>query len=337
MVSFGKNKDDKAAERSRYRYEQSAVANEDIPDVLLPEEKEPPLVAALVEPESSKGDDVIYELVVEEEKPQTESATEPVQEPPKAISLNEQVEKLCSEYAAINQQLEKSLAASNELSKQLEQSKKVVFASYIALGVAGLACFMGIGAVVAGMNMQRDVEDLKNLLAAQTNQATILKQEAAAKNQVIDGQIALLNEKVEKIFAADNLDSVLQVTQELKKQVHALANKNLAAMAAQSHAESHPPKESKVSLPSLKVKAAEEEAPTNKKPASHQAAEKTVDTADADAEKKDQTAKQPAPEHESLLAKLKKHRWRHASKKPKVPNEHVEKKTKLPPELPKLD
>ncbi len=336
MVSFGKNKDDKAAEKSRYRYEQPTVANEDIADVLLTEEKEPPLVAALVEPESSKDDDVIYELVVEEEKPGVSSASEPVTDSSEAGSLNEQVAKLCSEYAIINQQLENSLAASNELSKQLEKSKKVVSASYIALGVAGLACLLGIAAVVAGINMQRDVEDLKNLLNAQSNQATILKQEAAAKEKAIDGQIALLNEKVEKIFASDNLDSVLQVTQELKKQVSALANKNLAAMAAQSHAESHPPKESKVSLPSLKVNAAEEPA-ANKKVASHQATEKTAVTADANTEKKAQNGKQQAAENESLLTKLKKHRWHHASKKPKAQTEHVEKKAKLPPELPKLD
>lgn len=335
MVSFGKNKDDKAAEKLRYRYDQPPTANEEIADVLLTEEKEPPLVAALVEPESSKGDDVIYELVVEEQKPDV--TTEPANKAAEATDLNDQVAKLCSEYAAINQQLEKSLTASNDLTKQLEKSKKVVTASYIAFGVAGLACLLGIGAVVASINMQRDVEDLKNLLAAQTNQATILKQEAAVKNQAIDGQIALLNEKVEKIFASDNLDSVLQVTQELKKQVHALANKNLAAMAAQSRAESHPAKESKVSLPRLKVSVAEEEPVANKKAVSHPSTEKTATTADATTEKKAQNVKQPAPENESLLTKLKKHRWHHASKKPKPQNEHVEKKAKLPPELPKLD
>lgn len=344
MVSFGKNKDDKGTEKPRYRYDLPPEGSEGITDVLLTEEQAPPLVAALVEADSSKDDEVIYELVIDVKENSSDSPA--ADTPPNQASnevletpdLNAQVTKLCNEYAAINQQLEKSLMASNDLTKQLEKSKKVVTASYVALGVAGLACLLGIGTFVTGINMQRDVEDLKEMLATENTKILTLKQEAASKNQTLDGQIVQMNEKVDKIFASNDLGSVLQVTQELKKQVSALASKNLAAMASRNHQENHPPKESKISLPSLKVKSAEEPVSDKKTPA-NQSAKEPVPVAKTDTEKKSQNAKPSATDDETAAVKPKKHRWHPVIKKLKAQNppEHVEKAAKpSPPELPKL-
>ena len=367
MVSFEKDKEEKITKTYKYRYEPSPVADdEEIADVLLTENDEPPLVAALMETDTHKDDEMIYELVVEEEKANvaattdrlktepanfatTDSAVEssetisdstyPENEAMEAASLNAQVTRLCQEYAAINQQLEKSLTASNELAKQLEKSKKLVAASYVALAIAGFSCLLGIGSVVAGVSMERDVNDLRSSLAALTNQLTVAKEESTLKNQALNGQVAQLNEKVDKIFASDNLDSVLQVTQELKKQINALANKNLAIMA--SHAHSAPP-QPKVSLPSLKVNSetqpAADKKPQPDKPAP---AAKTEDTP-----KKAEDAKYSAADNvEAVSLKQKIHRWRqNVSKKlkrePKAPKhtEHVQKSSKTPvPDLPKLD
>lgn len=332
MVSFGKNKDDKAAEKLRYRYEPTSVADKEIADVLLTGQNEPPLVAALVESDAdNKGDDVIYELVVEDEKDNGNFANESANEPSEAANLNEQVARLCHEYEVINQQLEKSLVASNDLTRQLEKSKKVVTASYVALGVAGLACLLGVGAIMTGISMQRDVDDLKSSLVTLTNQTTAAKQELTLKNQNLDGQIAQLHGKVDKVFADNNLESVLQVTQELKKQVNALANKNLAIMSSHNHSEKPQLKESKVSLPSLKLDSGAETA-TDKK----QLLEKTA-----------QNAKLPAfDDVEAIPAKQKKYRWHQSlgkklkrQQKTQKHAEHVEKTAKppAPPVLPQLE
>lgn len=367
MVSFEKDKEEQITETYKYRYEPPPVEDdEEIADVLLTESDEAPLVAALVEPDTHKDDEIIYELVVEEEKANVDAATDslktdsassaatgsavessgtisdsayPENEAMEAASLNAQVTRLCQEYAAINQQLEKSLTASNELAKQLEKSKKLVAASYVALGIAGFSCLLGIGSVVAGVSMERDVNDLRSSLAALTNQVTVAKEESTLKNQAFNSQVTQLNEKVDKIFASDNLDSVLQVTQELKKQVNALANKNLAIMAGQRH--STPP-QPKVSLPSLKVNAdappAADKKPQPDKPVP---AVKTEDTP-----KKAEDAKHSAADNvEVVPLKQKIRRWRqNVSKKlkrqPKAPKhaEHVQKASKMPvPALPKLD
>lgn len=323
MVSFGKNKDGKPAEKSRYRHDETA-------DILLGENNNSPLFTAFAESDISKENTMMDNTVIKE----VSSAQKTAETPSEVANLNEQVTKLCQEYATVNQQLEKSLWASENLSQQLEKSKKVVNSSYITLGIAGLACLLGIGTFIAGMSMQRDVDDLKQMLAAENAKIITFKQEAATKDKALDGQIALLNQKVDKIFAADNLDSVLQVTQELKKQVHALANKNLAAMAAQNHTDNH----SKVSLPSLKAKPVEEVAFT-KKTLDNPVAEKTIPATDASTENNVQNAKPSAPDDEAVTAKQKKRHWHHVSKKAKAQNhtEHVEKAPKLPPALPNLE
>lgn len=251
MVSFGKNKDDKAVKKHRYRYDLPSEKEAEIADVLLTEQDEAPLAAALVEPVHSKDDEPIYELVLEEKTAAGNEAPSSA-----TTSLNEQVEKLCREYEAVNQQLEKSLLASNELSKQLENSKKVVAASYIALSVAGLALLAGIGAVVMGINMQREAVDLRNSVAALNSQALVEKKQTALTNEKINAQIVELNDKVDKIFAVDNLDNVLQVTRELRKQVHALADKNLALMSnTQSRPVTEAAKPDKMVQPALKADA----------------------------------------------------------------------------------
>ena len=345
MVSFRKNKDDKPTEKSRYHYDLPPKGNGEISDVLLTEEKEPPLVAALVETDNSKDDDVIYELVVDEKENSLDfQATDTSSEPSSAEiletqDLNDQVAKLCSEYAGINQQLEKSLTSSNELSRQLEKSRKVVTASYVALGIAGLACLLGIGTFVTTINMQRDVDDLKEMLATENAKIVTLKQEAIEKDKATDGQIVLLNEKVDKIFASNDLESVLQVTQELKKQVNALASKNLAAMENQSHLENHPPRESKVSLPSLKVKPVDEPVSDKKSPVDSPA--KEFAPADkTEIEKKSQNSKPSTPEAEdAAVAKLKKHHWHQIMKKQKknsLPEPDGKPAKPSPPELPNL-
>lgn len=334
MVSFGKNKDEQATEKQKYRYEQTSVPDKEIADVLLTENNEPPLVAALAEPD---GHEDIYELVVEEAKDNSNSASESefANESLETASLNEQVATLCREYEAINQQLEKSLIISNELAKQLEKSKKVVAAGYIALGIAGFACLLGVGAVVAGVSMERDVNDLRNSLAALANQTTVIKEQSTLKNQAIAGQIAQLNGKVDKIFASDNLNSVLQVTQELKKQVNALANKNLAIM-------NHQPKESKISLPSLKLNSDTQSAAVN-----NQQADKTAPATKVDETQKKAQDANPAvlDDIETIPAKQKKHHWyQRLSKKfkrqQKAPKhaEHIDKTSKRPaPALPRLE
>lgn len=265
MLSFGKNKDNQTVKNSRYN--QVSVADEEIADVLLTEQNEAPLAAALVEPESNKGDDLIYELVVEPKS--TATNEEALSE---NVNLNEQIEKLYREYEAINQQLEKSLVASQELTKQLEASKKVVKTSYMAVAVAGLAVLLAVGGIVVEINLQRDVTDLQNSIAALTGQVAVVKKEAVLKNQEMDKRVAQLNTKVEQIFAADNLENVLQVTRELRKQVSALASKNLAMMNIRNAADQ--PKE--ISLPSLKLSA--EQLQTPQKLAANQATEKSFAT-----------------------------------------------------------
>lgn len=338
MVSFGKNKDDKMAEKSRYRSEQDTAAAEEIADVLLTEKDDSPVV----DPDVGSVAEDFDEFEDEEKMLGAEAETKLENESSESASLNEQVKKLCYEYEAINQQLEKSLVASHDLTKQLENSKKAGSSGYIALGIAVLACLLAVGAIVTNINMQRDVDDLREVLATEQAKILTLKQEAATKDKVIAEQMVLLNEKVEKIFASNNLESVLQVTQELKKQVSALANKNLAAMTRHSQMESHPTSESKVSLPSLKV-----ETPAKfvieKAVSPPQATEKgTSATAKPDAEKKPQNLElSGVDEKEAAPVKQKKHRWRKAlSAKIKSlrKTENTEKPTKpTPPTLPTLD
>jgi hypothetical protein len=68
----------------------------------------------------------------------------------------------------------------------------------------------------------------------------------------------LVNEKIDKIFASNNLEDVLQVTEELQSQIQSLADKNLAIITAQTQKaitqpEAHPVVRSKISLPSMKL------------------------------------------------------------------------------------
>jgi hypothetical protein len=279
MVRFGK-KDDKATKTQRYRYDLSSVADQEITDVLLTQKEEAPLAAALLESEMGKGDEVIYELVVEDKNTAEK-------ESPDTVGLSEQVEKLCREYEAINQQLAQSLVAANELSQQLEKSKKVVAASYVALAGAGLAFLVGIAAVVVGISMQRDVADLTNSVSALAAQTAVVKKDSTLTTKDMNARIAQLDEKVDKIFAMDNLDTVLQVTRELRKQVNALAHKNLAMMNL--HDETT--KAHKILLPSFKLNA-EKPLQSDKKLSDTQRVDKSVlTTAQPDAAKKAQDDK----------------------------------------------
>jgi cell division protein FtsN len=328
MVSFGKGKDEKAGKKHRYDFD--PVANDEIVDILLTEENhevsEPPLAAALIEPENSQDEEFIYDLVVKENnlpsaqsepvtepelatkaepefesQPETEAELEfesqPEAEPeaefePETISepeitdnrestpepqvtdelqlphsLAEQVANLSREYETINKQLEKSLLATHELTQQLAQSKNLSASHYLAMGVTSLAFLIAFGAVVASVNMERDVSDLKSSLNGLIAQTAAEKKQLAAKNKEIDNQIAQLNGKVNSIFAADNLDNVLQVTQELKKQVNALANKNLAILSnSHNHLNNQTPKTDKAEKASLlALKSRDEGQPIAKK------------------------------------------------------------------------
>jgi hypothetical protein len=261
MLSFGKNRDDKGVKKHRYRYDLHSIAEEEIADVLLTDENQAPLAAALVEQNvaTDKGEEVIYELVVEEKttspsKPQvhetiekktvdavvqvaittevekTEEPLESEKHPDLKMSesLHEQVAKLCHEYEAIHQQLETSLAASNELTKQLAASRKQTTLNYLILGVAGFALLLAIVSTVVTMSIQRDVNDLKDSFAALANQTVATKKETALKVKELEERVGQLNTKMDEFFTADNLDNVLQVTKELKKQIHALTSKSTA-------------------------------------------------------------------------------------------------------------
>jgi len=146
----------------------------------------------------SHPDEDIYDLIDE---------AHPVHEhPTENETLSEQVGHLCREYKTINLQLENSLAASDKLQKQLEKSKKNSGIVYLTLTIAGLA-LVGVAAVAAiGWQMQQKL--------AKVESSTLM----ARLNQV--------DEKVNKIFKAENAEDVLQVTRALKEQVSDLADKN---------------------------------------------------------------------------------------------------------------
>lgn len=252
MVIFGKNQDSKAGRKHGYQYDMSLMADDVFVDVLLTERNAIPVKTKFWESETNKEDEVIYELVEEDKNTVPDETLEPTDftEP---ANLNEQVEKLCREYESINRQLEKSLIASDDLSKQLEKSKKGMAAGYIAMLIAGLAFLASAGAIVVVINMQRDLTDLKNSVAALVSQTAIVKTDTAMKIKEIDGQIAQLNDKIDKVFAVDNVNNVLQVTKELKKQVHDLASKKVALIDGGSQPADGAAKPDKISLPSLEV------------------------------------------------------------------------------------
>lgn len=241
MVNFVKNKDDQTERKHGYEL----LADEEFADILLTEQDAPPLKAALLEPDTNKEDDFVYELVLEDKVATTD-------EQPTDASLNEQVAKLCHEYEAINQQLEKSLIASNDLTNQLEKSKKVVTIGYVALFVGVLAFLVGLGAAVVGINMQRDIDDLRASVASLTSQLALAKKETTLHTKELDGRTALLSDKLDKILAVDNLDDVLQVTGELRKQVDALASKNLGIINTRNQAANASVNPNKISSPSPK-------------------------------------------------------------------------------------
>jgi len=165
------------------------IPHEEIADVLLKDSQS----AAVSHP-----DEDIYDLVDE---------AHPVHEhPTENETLSEQVGHLCREYKTINLQLENSLAASDKLQKQLESTKKPGGIVYLTLTIAALA-LVGVAAVAAiGWQMQQKIANVQS--------STLM----ARLNQV--------DEKVNKIFEAENADDVLQVTRALKQQVSDLADKN---------------------------------------------------------------------------------------------------------------
>jgi hypothetical protein len=302
MVSFGKNRDDKSAKKHRHRYDLQSIADDGIADVLLTDENQAPLAAALVEPAVAKGEEVIYELVIEErpiptpepepeheEQPQSllnktipvaseHQAEEVLQESEPAPdadlpeSLSDQVAKLCNEYQAIHKQLETSLAASNALTKQLETSKKQAATHHLTLGVAGLALLLGIVATVVTVSIQRDVTDLKDSLAALENQTATTDKAVVLKIQEVEGRVGQLNTKVDEVFTADNLENVLEVTKELRKQIHALTNKSTAISSLHSHSAREHEKADKAGLSDTNDSS--KDLPTTHKKSSHKSPSK---------------------------------------------------------------
>lgn len=304
MVSFGKNRDDKSAKKHKHRYDLQSIADDGVADVLLTDEDQAPLAAALVEPAVAKGEEVIYELVVEErpiptpepepkpdEQPQSllnktipvaseHQVEEALQEPEPARapdadlpeSLSEQVAKLCNEYQAIHKQLETSLAASNALTKQLETSKKQAATHHLTLGVAGLALLLGIVATVVTVSIQRDVTDLQDSLAVLENQTATTDKAIVLKIQEADGRVGQLNTKVDEVFTADNLENVLEVTKELRKQIHAITNKSAAISSFHSHSAREHEKADKAGLSETNDRT--KDLPTTHKKLSHKSSSK---------------------------------------------------------------
>jgi cell division protein FtsN len=234
MANFGQNKDDMAV--NKHKNNTTSEINPEIAD-------EPSLDANLPDSE----EEVIYDLVAKNKNASNETLL--------AKNLAEQVANLCQEYESINEKLEKSLLASEHLIKQLAQAKKHT-GNYTALIIAGVAVLIGAGAALAAIDMQRDVADLKSSLASLTQQLVLEKQQADAKSKDIDSKIAQLTDRADKVFSAENMDNVLQVTKELRKQMRALAGKNLSALNARNQfgeASNKP----KISLPSLNLDAKE--------------------------------------------------------------------------------
>ncbi len=181
--------------------------SDEINDVLL--EKRAKMSA-----QQAPHDEEIYELAAEDEISDAAHQSD---------SLSEQVDQLCREYAAINLQLQNSLAVSTKLNKQLENAKKRSASSHLALFIAALA-LIGVAAIAGiGWQMQDKLAQVDMLLA------TLQKQSADASH--VNARLDAVDEKVSRIFAAENVDGVLQVTRALKAQVDKLADSNNSVLA----------------------------------------------------------------------------------------------------------
>jgi hypothetical protein len=153
----------------------------------------------------------IYDLVVEE------ATTDYRQE---IAILSNQVEHLSREQEALHLQLKNALIASNNLTKQLAKAKKGRASSHLALLVAGLALVAVAALATIGWEMQLKLTDV---MANADRQGEAAKQVTVRLNDVDD--------KVTKIFEAENSDNLLQITRALKAQVGALADRTLATAA----------------------------------------------------------------------------------------------------------
>jgi hypothetical protein len=186
-----------------FKKEPTNFMTDEINDVLL--EKRARTTAA----QRATTDEEIYELAAEDE---ISDATHPHS----GDSLSEQVDQLCREYAAINLQLQNSLAASTKLNTQLENAQQGKASSHLALFVAALA-LVGVAAIAAiGWEVYDKLTQVDTLLA------TLQKQSADASQ--VTARLDAVDEKVSRIFAAENVDGVLQVTRALKAQVDKLAD-----------------------------------------------------------------------------------------------------------------
>lgn len=187
-------------------------------------------------------EEVIYDLVLKNKNTSTNDELQLTE------ALLEQVQKLCEQYESVNEKLEQSLISSDALNKQLEQSKKTP-PNHTALAIACTALLISVGTVFTVFDMQRDVTDFKTLLNSLTKQEVLEKKQTTLKIQELNKKIIQLSERVDKVFTIDNMDNVLQITRELRKQVNELANKKLSSL----HSNHAPNQAREIILPSLKL------------------------------------------------------------------------------------